>query len=107
MTPKKLEERFDNSDDDGLGDGEEVDLGTDPLDPDTDDDGFSDGEEVDAGTDPLDPDDPGDESPSDFAGDEGCDCSVANHGSRAQGLSLLAFLAAVGIASRRRRRSCR
>jgi len=46
-----------DSDDDGLTDGEEVLLGTDPFDPDTDDDGLTDGEEVEVyGTDPLDPD---------------------------------------------------
>jgi predicted small lipoprotein YifL len=44
-------------DGDGLTHGEEVALGTDPLNPDTDADGLSDGEEVlQAGTDPLDPD---------------------------------------------------
>ena len=46
-----------DSDDDGLTDGEEVVLGTDPFDPDTDDDGLTDGQEVETyGTDPLDPD---------------------------------------------------
>ena len=46
-----------DSDDDGLTDGEEVALGTDPFDPDTDDDGLTDGQEVEVyGTDPLDPD---------------------------------------------------
>jgi hypothetical protein len=46
-----------DSDDDGLTDGQEVDVyGTDPLDPDSDDDGLTDGEEVALGTDPLDPD---------------------------------------------------
>lgn len=45
-----------DADDDGLADGDETDLGTDPLDPDTDDDGLTDGEEIAAGTDPLDPD---------------------------------------------------
>ncbi|HKX75923.1 MAG TPA: hypothetical protein VJR05_11115, partial [Acidimicrobiia bacterium] len=46
-----------DSDDDGLTDGEEVALGTDPFDPDSDDDGLSDGDEVNVhGTDPLDPD---------------------------------------------------
>jgi gliding motility-associated-like protein len=44
-------------DGDGLTNGEEGDLGTDPLDPDTDGDTFPDGGEVDAGTDPLDPND--------------------------------------------------
>ncbi|HEU4864284.1 MAG TPA: hypothetical protein VFU44_11015 [Candidatus Limnocylindria bacterium] len=46
-----------DSDDDGLSDGEEIGLGTDPFDPDSDDDGLSDGDEVNVyGTDPLDPD---------------------------------------------------
>ena len=67
-----------DSDSDGLSDGDELDLGTNPLDPDSDDDGLSDGDEVlvhetdpndadtddggvddgvevEAGTDPLDP----------------------------------------------------
>ena len=44
-------------DGDDLTNGEEGDLGTDPLDPDTDGDTFPDGGEVDAGTDPLDPND--------------------------------------------------
>lgn len=43
-----------DSDEDGLSDEEEEDLGTDPFDADTDGDGFDDGEEVDRGTDPLD-----------------------------------------------------
>ena len=46
-----------DTDDDGLTDDEEGDLGTDPLDPDTDDDGLTDGDEVNVqGTDPLKPD---------------------------------------------------
>ncbi|HEX5616077.1 MAG TPA: hypothetical protein VFZ83_13065 [Acidimicrobiia bacterium] len=47
-----------DTDDDGLSDGDEVLVyGTDPLDADTDDDGLTDGEEVLVyGTDPLDPD---------------------------------------------------
>lgn len=47
-----------DTDDDGLSDGDEVNVhGTDPTDPDTDDDGLSDGDEVNIhGTDPLDPD---------------------------------------------------
>jgi Bacterial TSP3 repeat len=46
-----------DSDDDGLLDGEEIALGTDPDDPDTDNDGLTDGDEVLVyGTDPLDPD---------------------------------------------------
>jgi len=50
-----------DSDDDGLTDGEEIALGTDPFDADTDDDGLSDGDEVNVhGTDPLNPDTDGD-----------------------------------------------
>ncbi|MFZ9888012.1 MAG: MYXO-CTERM sorting domain-containing protein [Myxococcota bacterium] len=47
-----------DTDDDGLFDDEEEDLGTDPNDPDSDDDGLLDGTEVrgDNPTDPLDPD---------------------------------------------------
>jgi uncharacterized protein (TIGR03382 family) len=45
-----------DSDDDQVGDGVEVDDGTDPTDPDSDDDGLSDGEEKDHDTDPLDHD---------------------------------------------------
>jgi hypothetical protein len=45
-----------DSDDDGLSDGGEVNThGTDPVDSDSDDDGFSDGDEVAAGSNPLDP----------------------------------------------------
>lgn len=36
----------------------EQDRGTDPTNPDTDGDGFEDGDEVDLGTDPLDPNSP-------------------------------------------------
>ena len=46
-------------DGDGLTNGEEDALGTDPTNPDTDGDGLTDGAEVTNGTDPLDPDDPG------------------------------------------------
>ena len=42
-------------DGDGLTNGEEDTIGTDPTDTDSDDDGFDDGDEVDAGTNPLDP----------------------------------------------------
>lgn len=43
-----------DSDDDGLLDGVEIDLGLDPDDPDSDDDGYDDGVEVGAECDPLD-----------------------------------------------------
>ena len=45
-----------DSDDDGLGDGDEATAGSDPTDPDSDDDGLDDGYEVDLGIDPIDPD---------------------------------------------------
>jgi YD repeat-containing protein len=44
-----------DSDNDGLSNGYELLLGTDPFNPDTDGDGFSDGVEVANGSDPLDP----------------------------------------------------
>ncbi len=47
---------FDNDNDgDGLGNHEELELGTDPNNPDTDGDGYSDGVEVEQGSNPLDP----------------------------------------------------
>jgi len=46
-----------DTDGDGLSDGLEADLGTNPNDTDSDDDGATDGEEYDAGTDPLDAND--------------------------------------------------
>ena len=45
-------------DQDGLTNGEEYKLGTNPLNPDTDQDGLSDGAEVTQGSDPLDPGSP-------------------------------------------------
>jgi YD repeat-containing protein len=44
-----------DADNDGLANGYELLLGTDPFNPDTDGDGFSDGVEVATGSDPLDP----------------------------------------------------
>ncbi|ELZ27729.1 hypothetical protein C475_07405 [Halosimplex carlsbadense 2-9-1] len=49
-----------DSDGDGLADERELELGTDPFDPDTDADGLADGREIDLGTDPLNPDTDGD-----------------------------------------------
>lgn len=46
---------FEDSDDDGLTDPEEVLYNTDPNNPDSDGDGISDGDEVDQGTDPTQP----------------------------------------------------
>jgi len=65
-----------DSDDDGLTDGEEIDLGTDPLDPDSDDDGISDGGEVNSGTDPNDPLD----TPADLDSDGMDDAWETEHG---------------------------
>jgi len=45
-----------DSDNDGLSDGRELELGTDPANPDTDHDGLNDGDEILRGTDPLNPD---------------------------------------------------
>ncbi len=45
-----------DSDDDGLLDGDEIAIGSNPLMKDTDSDGFEDKDEVDAGTDPTNPD---------------------------------------------------
>lgn len=47
-----------DTDGDGLEDGKELELKTDPNNPDTDGDGISDGQEVSDGTNPLDPHDP-------------------------------------------------
>ena len=47
----------DDSDNDGLLDGEEIEYGTDPMNPDSDGDGFYDGDEVLGGHDPLDAED--------------------------------------------------
>jgi hypothetical protein len=44
-----------DSDADGVSDGGEVNAGTDPLNPDTDGDGYTDKEELDVNADPLDP----------------------------------------------------
>ncbi|MDP6215513.1 MAG: hypothetical protein QGI41_11360, partial [Acidimicrobiales bacterium] len=58
--PDALE--VEDADDDGLSDGIEDGLGTDPDNADTDGDGFTDSEEVNSlGTDPLDPADPSDD----------------------------------------------
>jgi hypothetical protein len=58
VTPKKLSSvrirKTPDSDDDGINDGDEVALGTDPNNADSDGDGVSDGAEVTAGSDPND-----------------------------------------------------
>ena len=52
-----------DTDGDGLTDGAEGGQGTDPTNPDTDGDGLTDGQEITNGTDPLNPDDPGADDP--------------------------------------------
>ncbi len=59
---------------DGLGELDELALGTDPANPDSDDDGVSDGDEVNVhGSDPLNPDSDGDGMPDGFEVDAGLD----------------------------------
>lgn len=59
-------------DEDGLLDGEEVNIyGTDPNDPDTDDDGLLDGEEISYGTNPNNPDSESDGMPDKWEVDNG------------------------------------
>lgn len=60
-----------DSDGDGLTDGQEAALGTDPNDPDTDGGSVNDGDEVSNGTDPLDPSDDVAAPQPDFCGDPG------------------------------------
>ena len=63
-----------DDDGDGLSNGDERDIGTDPNNPDTDGDGLIDGREVeDAGTDPLDPDSDDDGLPDGWEVDNGLD----------------------------------
>ncbi|UCG16286.1 MAG: hypothetical protein JSV19_13430 [Phycisphaerales bacterium] len=63
-----------DSDDDGLSDGDEVNVhGTEPDNPDTDGDGLPDGQEIIVGTDPLDPDHDDDGMPDGWEVDNGLD----------------------------------
>jgi len=62
-----------DTDGDGVDDGAEVEAGTDPLDEDSDDDGLSDGGEVDAGTDALNADTDDDGYPDGAEVDAGSD----------------------------------
>lgn len=62
-----------DTDGDGLDDGAEVEAGTDPLDEDSDDDGLSDGGEADAGTDALNADSDDDGYPDGAEVDAGSD----------------------------------
>lgn len=94
-----------DADGDGLGDGEEVIIGTDPAVPDTDGDGFDDGVEVRYGTDPLDPNSYPMDVPPDGVGVRGgpggtCSASAARGGPFAPA-ALLALC--LGLAWRRRR----
>ena len=56
ITPGEID-----TDNDGLPDSNEVEIGTDPINPDTDDDNLYDGDEIILGTDPLNPDSDGDQ----------------------------------------------
>jgi len=69
-----------DGDDDGLSDSEEIDLGTDPSEPDTDGDGLMDGEEVEMGSDPLDTDTDGDGYPDGLEVEIGSDPTDASSG---------------------------
>ena len=91
----------DDSDDDGLSDGTEVDeTGTDPNNPDTDGGGINDGDEVEDGTDPLVPDD--DAGSPYYAG--GCAaCSTAGPVPANSLLMLVGWLGLVGLRRRSRR----
>jgi len=76
-------DEFVDTDGDDLSDYEEPLLGTDPNDPDSDNDGLNDGEEVDIyGTNPNDPDTDGDTLPDGWEVDNGLD---PNNGAGAQG----------------------
>lgn len=66
-----------DSDGDGLGDGDERDLGTDPNDPDSDDDGLNDGDEVNTyNTNPLSQDTDNDTMPDGYEVTYGLDPTV-------------------------------
>ncbi len=65
--------RDNDSDDDGVLDGEEVTDGTNPLNPDSDEDGLTDSEEKTEGTNPLDSDSDGDEMPDGWEVDNDLD----------------------------------
>ena len=67
-----------DSDGDGLSDGEEIDNGSDPLDDDSDDDGLTDGEEADLGTDPNNTDSDGDSYPDALEVEMGSDPADAD-----------------------------
>lgn len=67
-----------DSDNDGLTDREEGDLGTDPNNPDSDGDGISDGDEIQIGTDPTNVDTDGDGIPDNVEIDIGADPTDPN-----------------------------
>ena len=81
-------------------------FGTDPLNTDTDAGGVPDGEEVERGTDPLNPEDDHDAGePIDTGsvkGGGGCDCATSEAPPAGLGAALAALLAAVGLSRRRR-----
>jgi cysteine-rich repeat protein len=89
-----------DTDGDGLNDGLEVDTwGTDPLNPDTDNGGVPDGQEVAEGTNPLDPNDD-----VELTGGQLCAGTIAGSGSRPDGWGLaLALLGGLALLHRRRR----
>ena len=89
-----------DSDADGLDDGAEIELGTDPLNPDSDGGGVTDGQEVRDGTDPSDPaDDAPDVDAVIFTGDG---CLASGSGASALIGLLGALLIGLGLRARRR-----
>ena len=74
-----------DSDNDGMNDGAEVNAGTDPLDDDSDDDGLTDGEENDIGSDPMNSDSDGDGYPDSVEVEVGSDPTDAESGVYAGG----------------------
>jgi hypothetical protein len=84
-----------DSDDDGLSDGDEINThSTDPLDADSDDDGASDGAEIAAGTDPNDP----------ASVPESSSSSGTKGGCAAGGAAAFAFIIPLGFALLARRK---
>ena len=67
-----------DSDGDGIPNGEEWDMGTDPMNPDSTDSGFTDAEELDMGLDPANPDTDGDGVPDHEEIEQGTDPNDAD-----------------------------